>query len=50
MPRKPHKDFKIIAHRGGALEAPENTLLALKNAAKISPDIWMEIDVHLSLD
>jgi glycerophosphoryl diester phosphodiesterase len=39
----------VIAHRGGALEAPENTLAAIAHAAK-SGATWAEIDVHLSAD
>ena len=40
---------KIIAHRGGAKLAPENTLAAFKNAISIGVDM-IEIDVHLSKD
>jgi len=40
---------KIIAHRGGAKLAPENTLAAFKNAINIGVDM-IEIDVHLSKD
>ncbi len=40
---------KIIAHRGGANLAPENTLIAFKNAINLNVDM-IEIDVHLSKD
>lgn len=40
---------RIIAHRGGALEAPENTLAAVSQAHRGGAD-WVEVDVHLSLD
>lgn len=39
----------IIAHRGGALEAPENTLPAVKHGVQSGAD-WVEIDVTLSAD
>jgi glycerophosphoryl diester phosphodiesterase len=39
----------IIAHRGGAKLAPENTLSSFKNAIAIGVDM-IEIDVHLSKD
>lgn len=39
----------VIAHRGGALEAPENTLAAIKHAVEVESD-WQEIDVQLSAD
>lgn len=38
---------KIIAHRGGALRAPENTLPAFEWAASIGCK-WMELDVRLA--
>ncbi|MDO5727629.1 MAG: glycerophosphodiester phosphodiesterase family protein [Bowdeniella nasicola] len=40
---------RIIAHRGGGLEAPENsyTALAHTRAAGVS---WMETDVHITAD
>lgn len=41
--------IEIIAHRGGANLAPENTLAAFKNAIKLGVDM-IEIDVHLSKD
>ncbi|MEW6233187.1 MAG: glycerophosphodiester phosphodiesterase family protein [Chloroflexota bacterium] len=39
----------IVAHRGGAALAPENTLAAFENALRIGVDM-VELDVHLSLD
>jgi glycerophosphoryl diester phosphodiesterase len=35
----------IVAHRGGSLLAPENTLAAFNNAIQIGA-AWIEIDVH----
>ena len=40
---------KVIAHRGGAKLAPENTLAAIKNALDLQVDM-IEIDVILSKD
>ncbi len=39
----------VVAHRGGAALAPENTLAAFENAIKIGVD-QVECDVHLSKD
>lgn len=39
----------IVAHRGGAALAPENTLGAFENALKLGVDM-VECDVHLSKD
>ena len=39
----------VVAHRGGAALAPENTLSAFENAWKIGVDM-VECDVHLSKD
>jgi glycerophosphoryl diester phosphodiesterase len=39
----------LIAHRGGSLEAPENTLVAFEHAAALGADV-IETDVHLSAD
>ncbi len=39
----------VVAHRGGAALAPENTLAAFENALKIGVDM-VECDVHLSKD
>lgn len=38
-----------IAHRGGVLEAPENTTYAFKNALKSGADV-IEMDIHASKD
>lgn len=38
---------KLIAHRGAALYAPENTLASLKKAAEIGAE-WVEFDVMLT--
>lgn len=40
---------EIIAHRGGALLWPENSLLACRNAAALGAD-QVQVDVHLSGD
>jgi glycerophosphoryl diester phosphodiesterase len=42
-------DVLVVAHRGGAALAPENTLAAFGNALKIGVDM-VECDVHLSKD
>lgn len=39
----------IIAHRGGSLEAPENTLAAFRHAIDVGAK-FVELDVHLSKD
>lgn len=39
----------VIAHRGGSLEAPENTLAAVRHGVEVGAD-WQEIDVTLSKD
>jgi len=39
----------VIAHRGGASMAPENTLAAFKTADSIHADYY-ELDVQISLD
>jgi|MDSW01.1.fsa_nt_gb glycerophosphoryl diester phosphodiesterase len=39
----------LIAHRGGALEVPENTLAGVRHAISVKAD-WIEIDVTLSSD
>jgi glycerophosphoryl diester phosphodiesterase len=39
----------IVAHRGGSLLAPENTLAAFRNAIQIGA-AWIEIDVHQTSD
>jgi glycerophosphoryl diester phosphodiesterase len=37
---------RVIAHRGGAANAPENTLAALRSAARLGVG-WVEVDVAL---
>jgi len=44
----PHK-ILVIAHRGAADEAPENTLPAIEAAIRMGCDI-VEVDVRLSRD
>lgn len=39
----------IIAHRGGSLEAPENTVASLKHGVAVGAD-WQELDVTLTKD
>ena len=41
--------ISISAHRGGSLEAPENTLEAFRHALNIGCE-YIETDVQLSLD
>ncbi|MEK6220855.1 MAG: glycerophosphodiester phosphodiesterase family protein [Chloroflexota bacterium] len=43
------KHIHVIAHRGGAAYAPENTLLAFKNAIKQGVD-WLEFEEQESKD
>jgi len=50
MPYLSSGRFAVIAHRGGSLEAPENTLQAFENAFQIFPQIYFELDVHLTRD
>jgi glycerophosphoryl diester phosphodiesterase len=40
---------RVLAHRGLAIEAPENTLLAFAKAAAVGA-VYVETDVHLSAD
>ena len=47
--REPAPDFAITAHRGGAREAPENTLAAFQNAIDQGAD-WVELDVQQTAD
>lgn len=42
-------DVLVVAHRGGAALAPENTLAAFENALKLGVD-QVECDVHVSKD
>ena len=42
-------DVAVIAHRGAAGKAPENTLASVRQAMKDSAD-WIEIDVQESMD
>ena len=55
MPTRPPLPFAamagpvIIAHRGGSLEAPENTLASMRHAIDAGAD-WQELDVGLSCD
>ncbi len=44
------ENFEIIAHRGGAGEAPENTIEAFKSATKISKNIILETDTQMTSD
>lgn len=39
----------IIAHRGGSLEAPENTIASVNHGVQAGTD-WQEVDVTLSSD
>ena len=44
------RQFDIIAHRGGSLEVPENTILAFEHALTLDPQIVFEMDVRLTAD
>ncbi len=44
------QQFALIAHRGGSLEAPENTLPAFENAYEVYQEIYFELDTHESRD
>jgi glycerophosphoryl diester phosphodiesterase len=44
-----HDDVAVIAHRGAAGKAPENTLASVRQAMKDGAD-WIEIDVQESID
>lgn len=39
----------IVAHRGGSLEAPENTVASVRHGVRSGAD-WVEVDVRLSRD
>lgn len=43
-------EIEVIAHRGGSIESPENTLFAFENAVTISPKVILEMDVHYTKD
>lgn len=42
--------FAVIAHRGGALEAPENTLHAFRNAYEFNSRVLFEFDLRQTKD
>ena len=44
-----YNDLAVMAHRGGSLEAPENTIESFKYAIEIGSDI-IETDIQLSSD
>lgn len=44
-----HRRPLVVAHRGGSLEAPENTLEALRRGVAVGSD-WQEVDVALTAD
>lgn len=46
---QPLTTTQVIAHRGGASYAPENTLAAFKNAIAQGAD-WLEFDVQMTRD
>ncbi len=39
----------VVAHRGGASYAPENTLMAYRNAVRLGADV-VEMDVQMTID
>ena len=41
--------YELVAHRGHALEFPENTLPAFESALQLGVR-WLELDVQLSSD
>jgi glycerophosphoryl diester phosphodiesterase len=43
-------EIEVIAHRGGSMESPENTLFAFENAVTISPKVILEMDIHYTKD
>jgi len=49
LKRLPGKEFQIIAHKGAAGQAPENTLVAFQKALDLGVD-QIEMDVRHSLD
>jgi glycerophosphoryl diester phosphodiesterase len=42
----PRRGSRVIAHRGGAADAPENTLAAMRQTARLGVT-WAEVDVSL---
>lgn len=42
--------FSLVAHRGGSLERPENTLASFDHASQLDPRIWLEFDLRLTRD
>lgn len=46
----PERNRLLIAHQGGTLEAPSNTLYALKRARNVLRADVLEIDVHATAD
>jgi len=45
----PRRGSRVIAHRGGAANAPENTLAAFRESARLGVT-WVEVDVSLLRD
>ncbi len=48
-PPAPGKTIALVAHRGGAALAPENTLAAFRKGLDLGAD-FLEMDVHLTQD
>jgi glycerophosphoryl diester phosphodiesterase len=46
---QPMLRVRTSAHRGGAMEAPENTIAAFDHSTKLGIDLF-ELDVHLTKD
>lgn len=46
---QPHRSLQVMAHRGAAMAAPENTIPAIALAAELGFE-WVEIDVRLTQD
>src|SRR4051812_10150915 len=44
-----HNRPLVIAHQGGELLAPSNTMTAFENAAKLGVDV-LETDIHITKD
>lgn len=49
MAKLPHSSLSHVAHRGGSLLAPENTLAAFRQALTLPVDA-VELDVQMTLD